>query len=306
MDPLDFEATDTALHEGVAGRVVARDVIVVSGPDALSYLQGQCSQDVAALGIGESAEALLLSVQGKLEAYVRVVRAGDELVYVDLEHGYGETALERLGRFKVRVKATLELRTWQLAEVRGPVAAAILAGLAPAEGVFAIGVEWPGYRGFDLLGETVGLPGGVAPGDDAAFETARIEAGVPRMGAELTERTIAPEAGIVGRTVSFTKGCYTGQELIARLDARGNRVPWRLRQVIVEDPEPAGLAPGDALIVGSKEVGTLTSVAFSPRLRATVALAYLRRDAAPPLSVTVRSASGEHAARVEALPGSDD
>jgi aminomethyltransferase len=133
-----------------------------------------------------------------------------------------------------------------------------------------------------------------------AYEVVRIEAGIPAMGRELDESTIPAEAGLVDRTVSFTKGCYTGQELVARIDSRGGNVPRRLRGVVVGggvDP-PAGAR----LLSGEKDVGRLTSVAQSPTRPAALALAYVGRAVTPPADVTVAWDDESAPARVEALP----
>jgi folate-binding protein YgfZ len=127
------------------------------------------------------------------------------------------------------------------------------------------------------------------------------------MGSELDERTIPAEAGILGETVSFTKGCYTGQELVARIDSRGGNVARRLRGVVVGEPvtPPVGAVltgVGGAETATAKELGRLTSVASSLALRAPVALAFVRRDVAPPADVVVRWEGGEAPARVEELP----
>jgi aminomethyltransferase len=124
------------------------------------------------------------------------------------------------------------------------------------------------------------------------------------MGAELTERTIPAETGLVERTVSFTKGCYTGQELVARIDSRGSRVPRHLRGVVVQgaDAPPVGAALFGEGGQGERELGQLTSVALSPTLGGPVALAYVRREVEPPAEVVLRWDSGEAPARVEALP----
>jgi folate-binding protein YgfZ len=128
----------------------------------------------------------------------------------------------------------------------------------------------------------------------------RIEAGIPVMGREIDEGTIPAEAGVVDMSVSFTKGCYTGQELVARIDSRGGNVPRRLRGVVLGD----GTVPPLGATVQSegKEVGRLTSVAFSPRLDAPVALAYVRRAVEVPTEVVVQWEGGTSSARVEALP----
>jgi folate-binding protein YgfZ len=124
-------------------------------------------------------------------------------------------------------------------------------------------------------------------------ERARITAGWPSMGAELTEKTIPAETGLVDTTVSFTKGCFTGQELVARIDSRGGNVPRHLRGIRLAGSD----APvGAEVVVEGKAVGVLTSVAGD------IALAYVTRDVAPPADAIVRWAGGEVTARIEVLP----
>jgi folate-binding protein YgfZ len=160
--------------------------------------------------------------------------------------------------------------------------------------------ETPGVPGFDLLGPDVHLPEGAVAVSADAYEALRIEAGVPRMGTELDESTIPAATGLVERSVSFTKGCYTGQELVARIDARGGNVPRRLRGVVVSGNVLP--PPGAVVAAGDKEVGALTSVGESLERRAPVALAYVQRSVEPPAEVVVRWQGGEAPATVEALP----
>jgi len=295
MIALGFEETYAAIRGGVAGTLVPVEVVRVVGPEALSYLQGQVSQDLDQVGIGGSTEALVLSPQGKLDALVRVARTAEDEALVVVDDGFGEALFDRLRRFKVRVKADLELVRSRAAVVRGPDAK------APSQpgGAAVIGVDYPGYSGFDLVGLEVELPDGVPSGDPAAFEVARIEAGAPTMGREITERTIPQEAGIVARTVSFSKGCYTGQELVARIDARGNRVPRRLVGIVVEADD---VEPADLLMRDGKEVGAVTSSAFSPRINGVVALGYLRREVEVPGEVELVHDGRAVSAEVLALP----
>jgi folate-binding protein YgfZ len=291
-----------------------RDAVVVRGPDARSWLQGQLSQDLAALSVGQSTETLVLSPQGKLEVYCRATVLGDEVVLLDTETGYGEQLSERLRRFRLRVKADLESGTVSCLLVRGPKAASRLAGLGPEPGapqagqglgdawVTAVPVAWTGYAGIDILkgaGAGGSAPAGLRLGDRSGFEAARIEAGVPAMGHELTEKTIPHEAGsLVEHTVSFTKGCYTGQELVARIESRGANVARRLRGVVVD---PAGECPPDAtLVAGERVLGRLTSVAWSPRFGAAVALAYVRRDVVIPAGA--RLTPGGAQAEIREIP----
>jgi folate-binding protein YgfZ len=253
-------------------------VVRVSGPDAQSFLQGQCSQDVVALSIGESGWSLLLQPQGKVDALLRITCRGDQEFVLDVDGGFGPAVVSRLQRFKLRVKADIEPLEWRCLAVRGPASATV----ARAGGELMLDAGWPGLPGVDLLGPEPAVPDGLALGGDEVFELVRIEAGTPRMGAELTERTIPAEAGIVERTVSFTKGCFTGQELVARIDSRGGHVPRRLRGVVVSGDAEAA----DRLLVDGQEAGTLTSVARAPAGTVS-ALAYVRRDVASPADAVV-------------------
>jgi tRNA-modifying protein YgfZ len=298
---LNFEETMVALSSGVVGAMADRAVISVIGPDARSYLQGQISQDLLSLQPGESVEALVLSPQGKLDAYVRVALVSDEELFLDVEPAYGEATLERLKRFKLRIKATLELGIEPMVSLRGPKSEALIAP-GRHDGAFAHVVAWPGLGGIDLIGASAALPAGVDLGDLAALEVARIAAGWPRMGRELTEQTIAAAAGIVERTVSFTKGCYTGQELVARLDSRGNRVPLRLEGFVASSPG-GGLPDDEApLMLGEKSVGHVTSAAFDPTRGAVVGLCYLRREVEVPAECLITVPDGEVTAKLVALP----
>lgn len=301
MTTLSFDETVLALENGVVGRMTSRAVIRVTGPDALSYVQGQLSQDIAAIEPGGSADALLLSPQGKLDAYVRVgVRSDDELL-LDLEQEFGEVALARLLRFKLRVKATIELSIEPMAMLRGPRARDLVAP-GVTETTFAHAVEWPGLSGIDIVGTGATLPVGVSLGDPVALEVARIEAGWPLMGKELDEKTVAAAAGIVDRTVSFTKGCYTGQELVARLDARGNNVPFRLRRLVIDDATSAEVVDAAELLKADKSVGTVTSAAYDVDSHRMVALGYVHRDVEVPSDCTIEADGTTLVVHVSALP----
>ena len=192
----------------------ARDVVVAEGPDAVTYLQGQVSQDIAALAVGDSAWSLVLQPQGKVDAWFRITRTGDDRFELDVDAGSGDAVVARLSRFLIRTKATVEL-----------------------------------------------IERDVVRGEGATDEADRIRAGVPAMGAELDERTIPAEIGqwLIDASVSFTKGCYTGQELVARIDSRGSNVPRHLR--VIEVTDGATVEPGDEVHVDGAVVGTITSAA---------------------------------------------
>ncbi|MDP9404232.1 MAG: hypothetical protein M3P85_13105 [Actinomycetota bacterium] len=293
-----------ALRQEAGAVWLPRDFLRVDGPDAVSWLQGQLSQDVAALAVGAAADSFLLQPQGKVDAFLRVTRTGHEELVLDVDAGFGEAVAARLNRFKIRVKADMEPLAWRCLAIRGPQAHEVDVKLGdPTSTVVA--ADWPGLPGIDVLGPDNDMS--VAPGvrqcGPEAWEAVRIEAGVPMMGRELTERTIPAEAGVVDRAVSFTKGCFTGQELVARIDSRGGNVPRRLRGIVLPGGDAGNTPPvGATVVAGDKEVGDLTSVAESPGREAPVALAYIRREVEPPADAEVRWEGGSRPARVEALP----
>jgi tRNA-modifying protein YgfZ len=322
-----IDAETRALRRGAGARRTSRDVLAVRGPEAESYLQGQLSQDLAPLANGRSADSLLLEPDGKLCALLRVTRIGDDEFVLDTDGGYGEAVAARLRRFLLRSKVEIEHREWRCLSLRGERAeevAASIAGTGPGALRLTLDFEWNGWRGVDVLGpadlvpdpQRGDLPDGAEACGPDSFEACRITSGVPAMGTELTGKTIAAEAGLVERTVSFTKGCYTGQELVARLDARGSKVARRLVGVVAAGPaseEPlrpgmtlhAGAAPPGDAASDDKVVGTITSAAWSSELGAWAALAYLHRNVEAPGTVRLRSGDGiggSRPARVAVLP----
>ena len=280
---------------------VGRDVVRVAGPDAVTYLQGQLSQDVAALAEGSSAWSFLLQPTGKVDAWLRVTRVGDDEVVLDVEGGHGPAVLARLRRFLLRTKADVDPLDLRCVALRGPGAEAAAAG---AEARLRAPAGWPAVEGVDLLGVGAGAgeaPEGAVPASQAAYESLRIRSGVPAMGAELTEATIPAEAGrhVLDASVSFTKGCFTGQELVARIDSRGGNVPRLVRGVDL----PSGTAPrpGAPVLVDGAEAGHLTSVAPRPGA-GSVALAVLARRVAPPAPALVQVDGAPVEATVVDLP----
>ncbi len=333
-DSLELDAETAALRHGAGAFRAGRDVLAVRGPDAESYLQGQLSQDVLALAVGASADTLLLEPDGKLSALLRVTRTDGQGFVLDVDRGYGDAVLARLRRFLLRSKVELEHLPWRDLSLRGAGVAEAAQGLLTVlaeRGVLALPFEWNGWTGIDLLGPEdvvlgpgdAALPDGITACGPDAVEACRIVSGIPAMGTELTAKTIAAEAGLVERTVSFTKGCYTGQELVARLDARGSNVARRLVGVVAPAPAPAsaggeaplaltrgmtlhaGEAPAGDSPAEDKVVGTLTSAAWSAELGSWVALGYLHRSVEAPGPVRVRSGDGvggSQPARATLLP----
>ena len=265
-----------------------RDVVSVVGEEATTYLQGQLSQDVAALDIGSSAWSFILQPQGKVDAWFRITRTGDDAYLLDVDAGFGDVLLARLKRFLLRTKAEISLETWTLhAYSETPreldSAAKIVSPSATGSGTDVVG---PDLVDLDIAG--LGLESMSA--DD--YERRRILAGVPAMGAELNDSTIPAEARVVDRSVSFTKGCYTGQELVARVDSRGDNTPRRLRVV-----RGSGAAvPGDELTHDGDTAGTITSAVGDGE--AFVALAYIKRTAFDHAELDL----GERSVAVEPVP----
>ncbi len=261
--------------------ILERDVVVVSGPDTFSFLQSLVSQDVEGLADGAVVPSLLLTPKGKIDSFFRLVRIGDD-AWLDVEAGFGDALRAALERFKLRVKVEITVPDgpWGMLALRGHTA--VHAVPAPPESGAVLPVAWPAAAGIDVIGPHAALGDlpAAADGLDAdAYERMRIEAGVPRLGRDLDDRVIPQEAGLERDAVSFTKGCYLGQELVARIDSRGH-VNRQLRLLRAGDGA-AALAPGGEIIVDSAAVGTVTSAV------AGLALGYVRREVDPPAAATV-------------------
>ena len=289
-----------------------RGLLLVSGPEAGDYLQGQLTNDVEALAPGDGQYAALLDRKGHMQADMRVLRPGESPdLWLDLEPEGLQAARRHLQMYKVGrevevadatgERTVLSLIGPRAVEIAGTAAlpenaceAAVVAG---AECV-AVGTD----EGIDLFVAAAErdrvrdglLAAGAAEVSPAAVEILRIEAGRPRFGAEMRSETMPAEAGIVEDAVSFTKGCYIGQETVARLHYKGK--PNRhLRGLRLSAPAAAGAT----LRQGEKEVGTLGSAGVSPA-RGPIGLAILRREAEPGAELSV----GEDGvtAEVVALP----
>ena len=260
-----------------------RDVVRMTGSDAATFLQGQISQDVEAVEPGGSAWSLVLAPQGKVEAWFRLTRLGENEFLVDLDAGFAEALVARLERFRLRVDATFEiLEGWRMLSIRGSSGGSD--GLDAVRAELRAAVAWPGFEGVDLLGPEVSLPAGAGDAT-AAMEVARIRAGWPAMGRELTERTIPAEIpGLIESSVSFTKGCYTGQELVARIDSRGGNVPRPVRLLEIRGDK---VSPGAGITVDGKAVGEVTSAAVDQATGLTVALGPVHRRVEPPADAEV-------------------
>jgi len=220
-----------------------RDVITATGADARTYLHSQLSQDIAGMRVGETRQSLLLQPTGKLDGIIRVTCVEGETFILDVDAGCGDAVLARLNRFKIRVKVELSLgrESWvAVRNVSSPIPGSIPAWRCDGTAV-------------DLRGESVDA--GISQGSFDDFEEARIIAAWPTMNVDVTESSIPAETGINDVAVSFTKGCYPGQELVERMDSRGSIAPRQLRYVQV----------GEGALVGQEvasdgRMGLVTSV----------------------------------------------
>jgi folate-binding protein YgfZ len=275
-----------------------RGKLLVKGPDAAEYLQGQLTNDVEALEPGDGQYAALLDRKGHMQGDMRVLRERADAILLDTEPEALAAVLRHLTMYSVgrevevadigNERAILSLIGPRSVEIAGT------AALPPnaCETTVVAGVECllAGSRdGLDLicpaeeaerLRGALLAAGAVAVAAEAA-EILRIEAGVPRFGAEMGTETMPAEAGIVEDAVSFTKGCYIGQETVARLHYKGK--PNRhLRGLRLSGPAE----PGAALRLGEKEVGRLGSATVSPAL-GPIGLGIVRREAEPGTELAV-------------------
>jgi folate-binding protein YgfZ len=288
-----------------------RGKLMISGSEATEYLQGQLTNDVEALAPGEGQYAALLDRKGHMQADMRVLRTSTEEIWIDTEPEALEPARRHLEMYKIGREAAIADLTAERAiisligprsvEMAGTAAlpedASEAAGIGGVE-CLAVGTA----TGIDLIAkpaEIGGLrdaltgSGAVEVGPEAA-EVVRIEAGTPRFGAEMSAETMPAEAGIVERAISFTKGCYIGQEPVARLHYKG-RPNRHLRGLELSAPAAAG----ETLRLGEKEVGRIGSACISPA-RGPLALAIVRREAEPGAELVV--GEDDVTARVVDLP----
>ena len=241
--------------------------------------------------------ALLLNPKGRIQADLRVLKSAGG-VLIDTEPEGAAATKELLGRYAPFSRVALEELSeadppWGILGLYGPRAGELLGGLELGEHesawiepggarLLAAGVEVP-VPGYDLIGPADAVSAareylagsGAVPVGPQAYETARIAAGIPRFGSDITPENFPAEVGILERAVSFEKGCYPGQETVARMHYRGH--PNRtLHRLAVEGPPPA---PGTEIVQGEKKVGRLTSIAPLPVGGETFALGYLSRKA---------------------------
>ena len=327
-----------AEHAAVLGAAGAFDLsfrgrVCLTGADRMRFLNGQVTNNVKDLRAGEGCYAALVTAKGKLQSDLNIYCLPNELL-LDFEPGLTGTVIERLEKYVIAddVQMTDVGALYGLLSVQGPKAEAVVQSLAlpveiPAKPmsfntvndatlgeIYVMNRPRTGSSGFDLFVPVASLgavmdkliaaakqAGGRACGWQA-LELARVEAGIPRFGADMDESNLAPETGIEGRAISYAKGCYIGQEVIARIRTYGN-VAKALRRLRLADDLKELPKKGDKLYRDGKEAGYITSAVASPVLKANIALGYVRKEANQAgTELILRTADGESVVKVEELP----
>src|SRR3954469_18686417 len=295
---------DAALRDG-CGLVdrSERGKLALTGTEAKQFLHGQVSNDIEALEPGAGCYAAFLDHKGKMQGDLRVLDLGDEL-WIDCERVALQDLFNMIRRYKLGLDVELHKRTLECAllSLIGPDARRVAGAEVPAvEHACARGelggaavVRVATDLGVDMICAAQDVTrvrgaleaAGAVPVSEAAAEVMRVESGRPRYGVDLDQSVIPQEAGLNERAVSFSKGCYVGQETVARLHYRGK--PNRhLRGLRLSALEPSGAQ----LQLGEKAVGRLGSVVVSPRL-GPIALALVRREAAPGDRLAIEGSAG--------------
>jgi len=324
---MTFQDEYQALRAGVVtGAIDARRQIAVTGPDRASFLQGFLTNDIVALGAGQGCYAAWLTPQGRMLTDLHVFESGD-MTLLDVPAALAEETAARLEQFHfaedVQIQGLAE--SLRAVWVHGPLAPQILSSLAGRP--FS---EWSmyqnarvtigGVQGVVARVDQLGVPGfviyagvedetaatqllaasGAVAASSATLHVARVEAGYPVFGIDMTTETIPLEAGIENRAISLTKGCYVGQEVIIRVLHRGHgRVAKRLVQLNVEENVPVS---GAKILAADREVGFVTSSATSP-VFGPLALGYVHRDFAEAgAAVEVETDAGRARATVRSRP----
>lgn len=310
-----------------------RSRICLTGADRVRFLHGQVTNDVKRLRMGEGVYSALTTAKGKMQSDLNIFCLQEELL-LDFEPGLTSSVTGRLEKYIVAddVQVVDVAPHYGLLSVQGPQAEAAIRALglfgdlplqplgltklsdAVLGELYLMNHARLGAAGYDVFVPSAALEtvadkvlaavqatGGRACGWDA-MEIARIEAGLPRFGADMDESNLASECGIEARAISYHKGCYIGQEVLNRIHSIGH-VNRELRALRLVGDVKALPAPGDKLYYRDKEAGQVTSAAFSPGLNCGVALGYVRRENnAAGTEFTWRSATAEGLALVAELP----
>jgi folate-binding protein YgfZ len=256
--------------ERLTGTPIERDVIITRGVDAQDYLNSQLTQDVSGLVVGDSAWSFLLEPKSEIVALLRITRTEDMTLVLDTEPGYGQAILDRIDGFLFRMDVEFSLDRWSGVAWRGPGSEDV-----DSDAPIRMPSPWPGVEGLDVIGPGVEVPPDAEVFAHEELDALRIRLGWPSMG-DIDDTTTPAMTGIIDHTVSFTKGCYTGQEFVARVHYREAAPPRRLVQI--------GFHPclkperGEPIVLDGEEVGELTTVSAHQPL----ALGFLKRSVEAP------------------------
>jgi folate-binding protein YgfZ len=277
----ELMAEYAAVRDGGVGLIdlSARGRIGVSGSEAVQFLNGLVSNDVKALGEDRWMAATFPNVQGRLLAAVRMIRRGEEIL-IDTEASLREKVSKIIERFTLAGDFRVKDLTDEISMIS-------LQGRGASKLVELISAPIPathtGEEGFDLLIDTAQKPvvwqrlvdAGAKPISEETLEILRVEAGIPRYGVDMDDSNVVPETNL-DDAVSYTKGCYLGQEIIVRIAHRGHVAKKLTRLRFAEDVkvEPGAVIKSEE----GKEIGRVTSAVFSPRATATVGLGYVRYE----------------------------
>ncbi|MEE8457422.1 MAG: hypothetical protein V3S28_05185 [Acidimicrobiia bacterium] len=246
---------------------IERDIVTVTGADAGEYLQTQLTRDILSLGADESGWSFLLEPKSEIVALLRVTRMVGDGFILDVEPGWGDIVRQRIDGFLFRMDVSFDQATWPGLAWRGGSPKSPDAPIAAA-------TSWDGIEGIDVVGPEVKLPKDAAELDSQGLEALRIAAGWPRMGAEIDGKVTPAMTGLVNELISFDKGCYTGQEFVARVHYRDAEPPRRLIRISFD--ESATISAGDPIVVEGDEAGVVTSASGG------IALGFLKRAVETP------------------------
>jgi glycine cleavage system T protein len=328
----DAAAEHAAVRTGVGVTDLShRGKLKVSGDDRITWLQSLISNDIRLLAPGNGMYSGFLTHKGKMLSYFRIYALPDSLMLEDVGE-IGETTFQALRKFLLYgTKAKMEncAESWGLLLVSGPQAANLIKAsfgtdvshLNPLTSVtqeiggrqaLLIRTEETGETDIEILIPIDGLtaawetlqqagePVGLKSFGSEAHEALRIEAGLPKAGAELTEEIVPPQANLEGKAFSLNKGCYPGQEVVARMDTYGS---VRRRMVGLAIKEPVVPSKGAKLFSGDREVGWVSSAVHSPSLGHTIALGFPLRDfTAPDTQLAVEVDGRRYDVTVRILP----
>jgi len=323
-----------AVHSGAGlADLSSRGRVIVTGDDRITWLQSIISQDILPLQPGQGRYSTFMDHKGKMLSYFRVLIRPNEVIIEDVgevgEQTY--TALRKFLLYGTKAKMAKGIESQGLLLLSGPKAEGILktafgidvGNMASLQSIpfsfedadgFLTRTEETGMADFELFVPLealpsvwvhllkIGEPEGLKPTGKTTLETARIEAGLARLGPDINDRIVPPEANLEGIAFSLSKGCYPGQEVVARMDTYGS-IKRRLVGFVIDGTEDDLPEAGAKLFSGTREVGWVSSSTFSPLLQKPIALGFPLRDfTSPGTQLELEIPTRRLPARVSSLP----